>query len=413
MKVKITPSILNGEFVAPPSKSFAHRYILASFLSGDKTCVSNVGDSKDVLATLGAIASVGAEYEKTADGVIIGGNRDTPAKSVFCNESGTTLRLIMPVLSALGYKTELTGKPSLLSRPNEKLISALNAHGAEIDGYRLNGKLKSGRFEIDAGISSQYVSGLLFALPLLDGDSEIVFKGKPVSERYIEITVDVLNKFGIKAEKTGNGYFVYGNQKYVSPKKVCVEGDYSSSAFFLTAGALGGKIVAKNLNPRSKQGDSVILDLLSEVGAKVEREGDKVAVTAGEIKPFFFDGKDAPDVIQIVSVLACFAGGKSVIKGVDRLRIKESDRLKGITEMLGKCKIRYEYEDDTLTVYGGKPLGAEYGGDNDHRTVMSRIILATYSVGESSVSGAEAIDKSYPDFLGDYVKLGGKANVSI
>lgn len=414
MKVEITPSKLNGVFVAPPSKSFAHRYLLASFLSGEKTCVNGTGDSKDVLATLGAICSVGAECERTADGVIIDGkNIVSEAETVFCNESGTTLRLIMPVLSALGIRTELTGKPTLLSRPNDKLISVLNSHGAKIDGYRLDGKLKSGKYEIDAGISSQYISGLLFALPLLNGDSEIVFQGEPVSERYIEITEDVLKKYRIKTEKTKSGYYVYGNQKYVLPKKVCVEGDYSSSAFFLTAGAIGGKIVAENLNSESRQGDSVILKLLSDVGAKVERDNDEVIVSAGEIKPFFFDGKDAPDIIQIVSVLACFSGGKSVIKGVDRLKIKESDRLKGIIEMLVKCGIRYEYDNDKLTVWGGKPLGADYGGDNDHRTVMSRTILSSYSFGASSVSGAEAVDKSYPDFFKDYVKLGGKANVLI
>lgn len=413
MRVEITPSALNGEFYAPPSKSFAHRYILASFLSGGRTQINKIGDSKDVFATLGAVRSLGAEFERTADGVMIDGKKATSEATVFCNESGTTLRLLMPVLSALGIRTELTGKPSLLSRPNDKLISVLNSHGAKIDGYRLDGKLKSGKYEIDAGVSSQYISGLLFALPLLNGDSEIVFKGEPVSERYIEITADVLNTFKIKTEKTKNGYFVYGNQKYVSPEKVCVEGDYSSSAFFLTAGAIGGKIVAKNLNPDSKQGDSVILRLLNEAGAKVTRDGDAVTVSAREIKPFFFDGKDAPDIIQIISVLACFSDGKSVIKGVNRLKIKESDRLKGITEMLAKCGIRYECEDDKLTIYGGRPSGAEYGGDNDHRTVMSRTILSTYSVGDSAISGAEAVDKSYPDFFGDYAKIGGKANVCI
>lgn len=414
MDAKIYPSFLKGEFNAPTAKSHAHRYLIAGFLSGGNGQVENVGCSSDVNATLNALKSLGLNYERVNGSVkllkVTFPNRKV---EVNCGESGSTIRFLLPVACALGIKSVFTGSERLLKRPNEKLINLLNNHGADITGYEVNGKITSGLYEIDASVSSQYITGLLFSLPLLDGDSEIVLQNTVVSANYIDVTLQVLAEFGIKIEKTQKGFFVKGNQKYVSPINVTVEGDYSAVSFFLTAGALGEKITAKGLKENSLQGDKIYLELLKQAGANVEITSKGVNVSKKELNAFCFDATSCPDIIQIASVLASFCKGKSVIKGVERLKIKESDRLKGIVDFLGESGIQTEVHGDELTVFGGRPHGGEFCGDNDHRTVMSEAILSCFADGVSSIKGIEAVNKSYPDFFKDFILLGGKTDVSL
>ena len=410
MKVNITPTRLLGEVFAPPSKSYAHRLLIASFLSGKRVEIKNVGDSFDVQATLGALESIGAKVEKTQNGVIVERTVIEKTDQIYCRESGSTLRFLVPVVAGLGIKGEFTGEKRLMERPLGELIDTLNERGANIIGRTVNGKLKSGRYVINAGISSQYITGLLLALPLLNGDSELHLDGNVVSKGYIDITLDVLKQFGIKIEKKDYGFFVKGNQTYTPPNsEIWVEGDYSGASFTLSLGALSDNgITVKGLNPNSCQGDREIVNVLKKFGAKVETKGANITVSKGKLNSVELDCENIPDLVQIISVVASFAKGESMLKNVDRLRIKESDRVQAILDMLDRAGISARYSNNAIYVKGGQPRGAIFQGGNDHRTVMSSTILSVNATSDSEIIGAEAITKSYPAFFEDIIKLGGK-----
>lgn len=422
MNAYITPAKLNGEITAPTSKSYAHRLMIAAFLSGDGT-VENVTFSKDAYATVNVLKALGGKVKISGNSVKITrakscGARDEERSDggyALANaiESGSTLRFLLPVAAALGKKVEFTGEEGLLKRPFKQLTDCLNERGAKIDGLKVSGKLKSGEFKITASVSSQFISGLLFALPLLDGDSEIVLDGEQVSKSYVDITIDVLKLYGIEITPSKSGYFIKGNQTYKSGKTVKVEGDWSGAAFYLSAGAINGEITVKGLNPESVQGDRKIIGVLKRFGASVTVSDGGVTVKRNELNGTTVDLEDIPDLGQIISVVAAYATGETVLKSVNRLKIKESDRLKAITDMLSVSGIAYYSADDELKIYGGAPKGGSFSGGNDHRTVMSCAVLAANAMGETQITDAEAINKSYPDFFKDYKILGGTVNGDI
>ena len=422
MNAYITPAKLNGEITAPTSKSYAHRLMIAAFLSGDGT-VENVTFSKDAYATVNVLKALGGKVEISGNSVKITrakscGARDEERSAggyALANaiESGSTLRFLLPVAAALGKKVEFTGEEGLLKRPFKQLTDCFNERGAKIDGLKVSGKLKSGEFKITASVSSQFISGLLFALPLLNGDSEIVLDGEQVSKSYVDITIDVLKLYGIEITPSKSGYFIKGNQTYKSGKTVKVEGDWSGAAFYLSAGAINGEITVKGLNPKSVQGDRKIIGVLKRFGASVTVSEGGVTVKRNELNGTTVDLEDIPDLGQIISVVAAYATGETVLKSVNRLKIKESDRLKAITDMLSVSGIAYYSADDELKIYGGAPKGGSFSGGNDHRTVMSCAVLAANAMGETQITDAEAINKSYPDFFKDYKILGGTVNGDI
>ena len=279
--------------------------------------------------------------------------------------------------------------------------------------FNLNGKLNSGNFKINGGISSQFISGLLFALPLLNGDSNIEIIGERVSQNYIDITLDVLKDFKIAVEKTANGYFIKGNQKYIMPSNATIEGDYSNSAFLLAMGVLGDGVTVTNLNKNSKQGDKKIVEILKDFGGDIKEVENGYIAKKGELNGITVDCEDIPDIVQILSVVAGYAKGKSVFKNVNRLEIKESNRVLGIINNLKNANIKAEYNGKDLTVYGGIVTSGIFNGDNDHRTVMSAVVMASFTSGESVIKGAEAVNKSYPTFFSDFISLGGITNGDI
>ncbi len=408
MDVTVKPSRVSGQINAPPSKSYAHRYLIASFLSGENCKIQGVGQSKDVFATLNALSGIGLKYTVINGDVTLERKEMEDNPVLDCSESGSTIRFLIPVASALGVKCRFSGSQRLLERPMGDIIDCLNKNGADIDGLTLNGKLHSGIFTINGGVSSQFITGLLLALPILNGDSKIVVEGNAVSRDYINITLDVLSKFQIKIERTQDGFFVKGNQKYVCPKEMTVEGDYSGCAFLFSMGAIGGDVEVRNLNVNSAQGDKKTLEILEKFGAKITKLDDGYRVSKGNLKGVTIDAEDIPDVVQVLSVVASYAEGKSVFQNVSRLVIKESDRIQGIINNLKLAGITCEYSDGNLTVYGGKPHGNLFQGDNDHRTVMSATVTALFADGQSTVIGAEAINKSYPSFFKDVRLIGGE-----
>lgn len=414
MKLSLSPSPLAGTITAPPAKSYAHRYIIAAFLAGSDVRLHNAGDSKDVAATLGAMQALGLEAKEENGYRLL--RRGMPPKentTLYCNESGSTLRFLLPVASALGVHSTLTGEAGLLLRPIEGLVATLNEHGAAIDGLTVGGKLTAGVYKIDASISSQYISGLLFALPLLDGDSRIQLLGESVSKRYIDITLDVLQQFGIEIRPLADGYWVKGKQTYRAPADIWVEGDYSGAAFWLAAGALGAGITVRGLNRQSAQGDQAILDCLAKFGAEVQECREGVCVAKKALQSTTVDIDEIPDLAQILAVVAAYAQGETVLQNVGRLRYKESDRLQAIQSMLDNAKIACCLQGNDLHITGGVPYGAYFAGGNDHRTVMAAAILAAFAKGDSTITDAQAVDKSYPRFIHDYLSLGGKADVLV
>ena len=391
MDVVVKSGKLSGTIVAPPSKSVAHRALISAFLSKNAT-VLGVGESGDVTATINALKSL----ENAKKGTVIN-----------CKESGSSLRFLLPLACALGAPVTFTGEGRLLSRPIDELINVLNKHGADINGLTVNGKLTAGEYQIDATISSQFITGLMLALPILDGDSKIVFKGKPVSIGYQEITKAVLKDFGVVIQDTDYGYYILGNQKFNLSTPYVVEGDFSGSAFMLASGAINGKVRVENLNINTKQGDSKIVQALKSFGAKVSVEDNAVTVESDKLNGIEIDCEDIPDLAQILAVVGAFSKGKTILKNIQRLELKESNRINAIISQLNTAGIDCKYESGSLVITGASPKGNIFSGGNDHRTAMSATILALHASGESKVVGAEVVKKSYVNFFDDVKALGG------
>ena len=402
MKIKLLPTLLHGEITVPPSKSVAHRFIIAASLAEGRSVISNLQASADILATIECMRALGTKIDFDGERAVIDGI-ETPAESaeLNCCESGSTLRFLVPVACALGTSARFYGKGKLPHRPLTPLLDELPKHGITFDyngtmPFGVSGKLKGGKFFIGGDISSQFITGLLFALPLLNDDSEIVLTSHLQSKPYVDITLGALSEFGIEIKETKNGYFVKGSQHY-KPSDTSVEGDYSQAAFFETANALGSNVNINGLNVNSFQGDKKIVEIIEKI----------VYNKNGELNPFELDCSDIPDLVPILAVLGSFCNGTSYITNAQRLRIKECDRLAAISECLNKIGGDVRQTEDGLVINGKKQLvGGEVDSFNDHRIAMAMAIAATRCVKPLVINGAEAVRKSYPDFWEDYRSLG-------
>lgn len=406
MRVVIEPGLLRGELCAAPSKSDAHRQLIAAALSDGPTRIRIGALSGDIQATVRCLRALGAEIGALPDGLQvtpIGRARGDcePGAELDCGESGSTLRFLLPLAPALGAEARFLAHGRLGERPNAALLSALRAHGAIIEGESpplwVRGKLGPGVYELPGNVSSQYATGLLMALPLLDAQSEIRFSTHVESGAYIELTLEALEKYGIRIERTAHGYRVPAPQRYRSPGLALVEGDWSNAAFFLAASALGGEVRLFGLNPRSAQGDRQMPALIDQMNVP------------GECA---IDASGVPDLVPILAVLATQRDGMTRIERAARLRIKECDRLAAIRECLGALGADIAETQDGLVIRGGILLrGGVVSSHNDHRIAMAMAIAATVALGPVIIEGAEAVNKSYPGFFEDFIKLGGRAHV--
>ncbi len=395
--VKIQNSILNGKLVIPPSKSAAHRALICSYLA-DGGNVTPIIDSKDMQATGQALSAL-----KNGDAVLD------------CIESGSTLRFLIPVAAALGREVTFVGEGRLPERPIGDYLRLLPQHNVncESDGglpLKISGKLTPGEYELAGDVSSQYITGLLLSLPILDGDSRIILTTELQSKPYVDMTIKVMADFGVEAEETEYGYFVKGNQKY-RQRDYIVESDWSQAAFFLTAGVIGGDITLKGLNINSVQGDKEIVNILKRFGADIEVCENYIRCRKSELHGIEIDASDIPDMVPSLAVAASFASGKTIIKGAERLRYKESDRIESVVSNLKKMGVNVTEKQDGMEITGGAVNGAELDGYNDHRIVMAFSIAGLFADGEVVISDAQSINKSYPKFFDDYNSLGGKADV--
>lgn len=399
MNITIHPRKLSGQVEIPSSKSYAHRLLIAAALSDAPTEVRMNALSNDITATADCLRTLGAQIDRTDAGFLVHpiGSVSAEHHTLFCSESGSTLRFMLPVAAALGASCTFTGAGRLPERPNAVLTEALKAHGVHTDSdllpMRLSGSLSGGVYKIAGNVSSQYITGLLLALPLCKDDSEIILTTNLESAAYIDVTLETLAPFGIAVERTKTGWRIPGGQKYRSPKTVSAEGDWSGAAFWHAANALGSDVVCMGLNEKSVQGDRAVVDMLNQLGGVIDAAG-------------------TPDLVPALAVAAAAHPGTTRITGAARLRIKESDRLATIASMLKNLGGSVDELPDGLIIRGGKPFaGGTVNGCNDHRIVMAAAIAATIAEGPVVIRDSEAVSKSYPSFFNVFNSLGGLAHV--
>lgn len=428
MNVRLLPYPLQGSVAAIPSKSYAHRILLCAALADASCRIECPSVSEDIAATLRCIAASGAGVRKEHGVYSVNpvkyAEPRTDTAVLDCGESGTTLRFMLPAVCAAGVKAVLTGKGRLPERPIGGLAGCLTSAGIGLSSDRLpievSGILTAGEYEIPADVSSQYVSGMLIALSALNAPSRLKLKGHAVSSGYIDMTLDVLKKFGAEIVREDYGYTIEGGGLH-SPGDISVEGDWSNAAFWLAAGALNGDVSVTGLNPVSAQRDSQIAEILSEMGADIcsyaEAHGKSVRgaiplrtfrAVKSRLHAVSVDVTDIPDLAPILSVLMAAADGVSEMRGTGRLRAKESDRLHAVIRNLAAMGVGTETdaENNSVKIHGGKIEPFRAAGFNDHRMVMSACVAGTAVGGE--VTDAEAVAKSYPAFYRDLEKLGGK-----
>ena len=406
MIYSVRPGQRTGEVLIPASKSYAHRLIICAALSNIKTDIICDGISKDIEATIKCLNGLGANIKiEDKNNLVINpvSRLNNELSHLYCGESGSTLRFLIPVVGALGVKAVFHMEGKLSQRPLDELIKTLSDNGMTISRENnllyCNGKLNAGNFEIPGNISSQYISGLLFALPLLDGKSTLKITENIESLDYILMTEDVIAKTGIRFTKVNNTYLFDGNQHYKS-EGATVERDWSNAAFFMCIGALSDKGVTLNeMNLSSKQGDKEIINILSRFGAQINYKDDKLTVRKGTLTGQIIDAKAIPDLIPVICALACGAEGTTEIINAERLRLKESDRIKTTRNMLSSLGADITETENGLIIHGkGSLIGGEVNAENDHRIAMSAAVAASICNNNVIVNGADCVSKSYPDF---------------
>ncbi|AFA49376.1 3-phosphoshikimate 1-carboxyvinyltransferase [Acetobacterium woodii] len=422
--IEITPQLLTGSLEIPPSKSVSHRAIIAAGLAKGESIISNVLMSLDMIATCDAMKALGAsiEYHEELNKrytLKIKGCDPLALKSetIECNESGSTLRFIIPILLLQPKPVIITGKGRLVTRPLKPYYQIFDEKGIQYEHLnkdqelplRLEGTLTPGTYQIDGGVSSQFITGLLFMLPLLDGDSVIELTSKLESKPYLDITLNVLKAFGIEINQVDEQRFlINGNQTY-TPCDYRVEGDFSQGAFWLVAGAIGETMNCYDLNLASHQGDKVIVDILKKMGGDIAIMADKLVVNKAKTHGIEIDVSQCPDLAPILAVLGSMSSGTTTIVNGERLRLKESDRLMSTADVLNKLGGNIEETTDGLVIHGVQGFtGGHVQSYNDHRIAMAVGIASICANGKIILDGADAVNKSYPHFWDDFKKSGGE-----
>ena len=406
-----------GVIGAIPSKSAAHRLLICAAFADRPTFIRCTSTSADIDATAQSLRALGAQIERTADGFFV-----TPAKEIprggtaDCGESGSTLRFLLPVAAALGAEVRFVRHGRLAQRPLSPLYEEMIAHGAALpadpatEPLPVLGRITPGDYTLAANVSSQFVSGLLMAMPLMGGASSLTLTGKIESADYIRITTGAMGVFGaapVLAEDERR--YDVDARGYRSPGTVTVEGDWSNAALWLSMGAVGEEPIAMTgLTPDSPQGDRRILDVLRAFGADVTWKDGAVTVRPAPLSGIRLDASQIPDLVPVIAATAAAAAGETVITGIARLRIKESDRVAAVTEQLAALGADIRSDDEAIVIRGGKRLkGGTVSSYNDHRMVMCAAVASLITDGEVTVTGAQAINKSYPGFTDDLAAMGG------
>lgn len=419
MDVSITPHDLFGTIEAIPSKSYAHRALICASFANGTTNITCPHISEDIQVTVECLKALGATIAKTKQGfrVVPVKEQNRPQSvQLNCKESGTTLRFMLPLLGVLNIKAAISAERRLFSRPLEPLVSELSAHGMSFSWQdkkilEVSGQLNGGLFKLPGDISSQFISGLLLSLPLLNRSSTIQITGSIQSKDYVTITEKVIRDFGVTAPFDAESViYTVESQHYDCPGVYSIEGDWSNAAPWLVSGAIGQGVEVTGLSIQSVQGDRAILAALSLVGARVSRHQQSAASMMEHLRPFTISISEICDLAPALAALAAFIPGTSKLTDIQRLRLKESDRVQSICDTLKAFGVTVQLSEDqaALIITGGKqPISCIVDSCNDHRIVMMASILASYATGPVIITHAEAINKSYPLFFEHFKQLGG------
>lgn len=387
--MRVSNQPLSGTVAAIASKSMAHRLFICAALSDTPAQVVCATTSKDIEATRACLAAM---------------KEGSPLP---CGESGSTLRFLLPVVAALGLEAEFHMEGRLPERPLAPLDEQMQAHGVSFsrprqDVLQVRGRLTPGDYEMPGDVSSQFLSGLFFALPLLDAPSTVTLTTKLESAPYVDMTLSALKQFGIHIKQDENVYTI-PTGRYQSPGQVVVEGDWSNAAFFLCAGALGKPVTVTGLDPESLQGDKAVFEILRQFGAKTGQTGNAFTVAPGKLRAIDIDAAEIPDLVPVLSVVAAAAEGTTRIYNASRLRLKESDRIASVCAMIGSLGGEIEETADGLLIHGGKPLaGGRVDTFGDHRIAMAAAVAATVCTAPVEVLHPQVVEKSYPNFWEDF-----------
>ncbi len=414
----ISPSVIRGTLTPPPSKSAAHRLLIAAALAGEGR-VRGLSLSADMEATLRAVRGLGVSVRLDGDAACFAPAPPSSSPSplpVDCGESGSTLRFLIPLYAARGIPAVFTGHGRLPERPLGVYADCLPPHGVTLSAasglpLTVTGRLTGGDFALPGDVSSQFITGLLFALPLCREDSRIRLTTPLESAGYVDMTLQVLRQAGIRVEPLEDGWFIPGSQTY-RPLDTAVESDWSQAAFLLAAGALGGEVTLTGLNPASAQGDREALSLFRRFGAAVEEAPGRIVCRKAPLHGIDIDAAQIPDLVPVLAVTAALADGVTHITGAARLRLKESDRLAAVADGIRRLGGRVEESPDSLTITGVSRLaGGRAEGYNDHRIVMALSMAALGCEAPVTVTDAQSVAKSWPAFFEDYRAIGGTAHV--
>ena len=411
MKLTLSARPIGGEIRAIASKSHAHRLLICAALADKPSKIVCTERSQDIDATARCLSALGAQIDYCGDTFTVY-PLDMPRDNAIldCGESGSTLRFLLPVVAALGVSADLILHGRLAERPLSPLWELLEENGIELsrpleNTVHIEGKLRGGSYKIAGDVSSQFISGLLFALSLTTEESDIMLTSKLQSAPYVNMTADALRTFGIEVAKCEDGWHIPPAQGYRACGKICVEGDWSNAAFWLCAGAISAPMRVFGLNLQSSQGDRAILDILRRFGAEVVEEVNAVMVKPAPLHGIEVDASDVPDLVPPIALVAACAKGKTRIFGAERLKIKESNRLLSVSETLNRLGCKVNVTDDGLEIEESAVLGGFVESQNDHRIAMLAAIASTVSRGEVVISGSEAVRKSYPGFWEDFKSL--------
>ncbi|MBI5538484.1 MAG: 3-phosphoshikimate 1-carboxyvinyltransferase [Bacteroidia bacterium] len=416
MKIIIHPSKIDGKLSAPTSKSVAQRAIAIASITKGASFIKNITWSDDVIAALSIAESLGSQIKVTQDSLKVEGGNDIESDTLNCNESGLCMRMFAPIAALFEKQLTLIASGSLLLRPAGMIEEALNKLGVSCTTnngkppIKITGPIKTGNINIDASISSQLITGLLISLPTINNDSFLEVDNL-VSKQYVDVTLSVMNSFGVSIKNNNYKQFVIkGNQTY-KPAEINIEGDWSSSSFLLVAAAISGKITITNLSLNSFQPDKNIIDVLEQTGAKIKFNNNTFTCKHSQLKAFNFDATDCPDLFPPLVALASNCNGKSTITGINRLIHKESNRLEVLIREFSKMGVKISQKNNSLEIERGKLISTEINPENDHRIAMAAAIAYLGSNEIITINQAECVRKSYPGFWEEIKCMGIKAEV--
>lgn len=413
MSVTISKSDIYGSVNAPPSKSMTHRHLITAALADGRSVLESPLVCDDTVVTVSGLKALGVEIKEEGDGwVVEGGKLSSPSDAINCNQSGTTLRLLLGTCSLLEEECIVTGAPQLLKRPNAPLLGALEQLGVQTESeggfppIKIKGRMMGGVAEIRGDVSSQFISSIILAAPYAEEPVTIKVTTRLESKPYVQMTLDAMRKCGVRATSKQGGIEISVPLGKYKPIRTRIEGDWSSAAFMLAAGVLSGKVHVDNLDMDSSQADKEIMHALDLMGAQVKVKGNRVTAERSYLRGIEMDLSDSPDMFPIVSSLCAIAKGSSTLTGLGRLRLKESDRLKAMAEGLRAMGASIQVEDTTCIIEGGLLKGAVIDPHGDHRIAMSFAVLGTLADGETTINDRDCVNKSYPGFWDDLTSLG-------